>query len=801
MASTNAIQGAPSNLTNTIDGLTYLYSNGNTITGNYLNSNTNTSNVNTQIKLQYAGQFDIQDDTGLSAFNINDISRITTLARGQQSGAPVVGSDLTNKSYVDTQVGNPIQKTGTTTGLNGNAVLSTVSGSTFSFSDGSGNNLVVYGQNSTSSYTAGGIWTVYTSNSPTLALIQCVESTRITSFYNPQTSYTAIDPYDIPNKLYVDAAITSGTSGFWQKTGSIGLSGLYQLLASSSILFQNSSGTSLLTLSGSGVGINNGVLSGTTNLFTLYNTFGGSNQLLQIDSTGNLQNCPNLSYVYGGSGSTIKTTIPTAIGGQLQSLQWIRNTASPLGWRLNCDYEAKFAQSDIPITIPQLYSSTLNITNTNTDYITLKNTTNSVGDYMNIAFNHGSSNYSAYIQSYLDTGNNVYLRFFVTNNATSISSWFMSSTIASNISNLTSFANYFKISDASNHGIITSVSGLAINVSNALAGFFTSTGLSVYSAGTPIVFQGVSSGLDQIGFQRTSNNSNISFANVNYIAYATTNGAWLSNSLAGDLCLLTTTNNVRLGTNGSTRLSVLNNGNVGINNTAPSGKFHVSTGGFNSAVVTDWDSTWSVFSNTATSRSGGLGIGFNTNGTNTKVYYYNLAPNIAWLDSFHGANGYYFNSYGGSNVFNIAWLGTGIVYSNGGNLTNINPSDETLKCHINPMTNNLELILQLIPKSFHWKDEQVSKLNYGFIAQDVQKVIPLIVSEYKVPPKLDGPKVLNKYTGMLEDEPTESKLGLDTMSLIPFLVGAIKEQQVQINNQASQIERLMKLVESLAKSS
>ena len=374
MASTNAIQGAPSNLTNTIDGLTYLYSNGNTITGNYLNSNTNTSNVNTQIKLQYAGQFDIQDDTGLSAFNINDISRVTTLARGQQSGAPVVGNDLTNKSYVDTKVGNPINKTGTTTGLNGNAVLSTVSGSTFSFSDGSGNNLVVYGQNSTSCYTAGGIWTVYTSNSPTLALIQCVESTRITSFYNPQSSWAPSDFLDLTNKGYVDSAITTVTSGYWQKTGSIGLSGLYQLLASSSILFQNSSGTSLLTLSGSGCGINNPVITGVTNLFTLYNTYGGSNQLLQIDSAGNLQNCPNLSYTYAGVSSTILTTIPTAIGGQQQTLQWIRNTSSPQGWYLATAYISKFPQTDIPITIPLLYCSTL----TTTDWATSYNGTQAV---------------------------------------------------------------------------------------------------------------------------------------------------------------------------------------------------------------------------------------------------------------------------------------------------------------------------------------------------------------------------------------------------------------------------------------
>ena len=467
----------------TLDGLVSLdantiYVNGQPVTGLYLNSNTNTSNVNTQIKLTSSGQFDIQDANALSIFNIGSASRVITGSRFQQSGAPVTGNDLTNKTYVDSLALNAIQKIGTTTGLNGNAVLSTTSGATFSFSDGSGNNLVVYSQNSTSNYTAKGIWSVYTSNSPTVALIQCQESTRITSFYNPQTSWSATDALDIPNKAYVDSAISASTSGFWQKTGSIGLSGLYQLLASSSILFQNSSGTSLLTLSGSGVGINNGLLTGTTNLYTLYNTYGGSNQLLQIDSNGNLQNCPNLSYTYGGASSTILTTIPTAIGGQQQTLQWIRNTSSPQGWYLSSSYISKFPQTNIPITIPLLYSSSLTTTDTTTyNAITMNCNDTTAGTSMRMFFSHGTAGLlNSIIQSAVLSSSKTELRYY-TQNSSLLWDWSMSYNGTQAV--LETPQSYFYIGNNGNN-ISTASNGLSISTTairpNAPISYPTSTG-------------------------------------------------------------------------------------------------------------------------------------------------------------------------------------------------------------------------------------------------------------------------------------------------------------------------------------
>lgn len=58
--STNGIQGASSNLTNTIDGLSTIYSNGNEITGLYINSQAPTNDVNAVITLaQPSGVFQV----------------------------------------------------------------------------------------------------------------------------------------------------------------------------------------------------------------------------------------------------------------------------------------------------------------------------------------------------------------------------------------------------------------------------------------------------------------------------------------------------------------------------------------------------------------------------------------------------------------------------------------------------------------------------------------------------------------------------------------------------------------------
>ena len=107
-------------------------------------------------------------------------------------------------------------------------------------------------------------------------------------------------------------------------------------------------------------------------------------------------------------------------------------------------------------------------------------------------------------------------------------------------------------------------------------------------------------------------------------------------------------------------------------------------------------------------------------------------------------------------------LGTGTVYSTGGQLTSTNPSDERLKKDIKSYNYGLNEVLQLQPKTYYYKDDEESKLRkYGFIAQDVQEIMPELIDEFDV-----------------EDE---TYLGLNTDGIYVALVNAIKELKAEID--------------------
>ena len=82
------------------------------------------------------------------------------------------------------------------------------------------------------------------------------------------------------------------------------------------------------------------------------------------------------------------------------------------------------------------------------------------------------------------------------------------------------------------------------------------------------------------------------------------------------------------------------------------------------------------------------------------------------------------------------------------------PSDKTLKENIKPIDNALDKVEKLQGVTFDWKEQDITNLkeDIGFIAQDVQKVLPELVRENK-----DG------------------KLSVRHQGIIPVLLEAIKE--------------------------
>jgi len=96
-------------------------------------------------------------------------------------------------------------------------------------------------------------------------------------------------------------------------------------------------------------------------------------------------------------------------------------------------------------------------------------------------------------------------------------------------------------------------------------------------------------------------------------------------------------------------------------------------------------------------------------------------------------------------------------------------SDCRLKTDIAPISNALSIVTHLQGVRYHWCDDITCECHLGLIAQDVQKVLPEIVS-HSAPSEEDG-----KY-GITDD-----KLGLKYDKLTAILVEAIKEQQKQIH--------------------
>ena len=101
----------------------------------------------------------------------------------------------------------------------------------------------------------------------------------------------------------------------------------------------------------------------------------------------------------------------------------------------------------------------------------------------------------------------------------------------------------------------------------------------------------------------------------------------------------------------------------------------------------------------------------------------------------------------------------------------IHPSDIRLKEDITPIDDALEIIKQLKPKTYSFKNELVETIGlseqtqYGLIAQDVEKVLPEIVY---------GELALNA-------DDNEQYKAIDYDQLVPILIEAVKnlEQQVQ----------------------
>jgi hypothetical protein len=104
-------------------------------------------------------------------------------------------------------------------------------------------------------------------------------------------------------------------------------------------------------------------------------------------------------------------------------------------------------------------------------------------------------------------------------------------------------------------------------------------------------------------------------------------------------------------------------------------------------------------------------------------------------------------------------------------------SDIRYKKNLQPINNALQRITQLQGYNYYWKDkEQDTSLQSGVIAQEVQKIFPELVHA--------------------DDK---GYLSVNYVGLIPYLIQSTKEQQVQINNQSTEIRQQQDQINKLSK--
>lgn len=204
----------------------------------------------------------------------------------------------------------------------------------------------------------------------------------------------------------------------------------------------------------------------------------------------------------------------------------------------------------------------------------------------------------------------------------------------------------------------------------------------------------------------------------------------------------------RWNTGGTEKMRLNASGNLGIGTVSPLNKLHVQSS----------DVTTVYIESTASDNNGMLVLNANTNQN--------------WSSNWHEF--VYFRNQGN----NIG----GILGSNGGNMISYTTSsDYRLKTDLKGY-NGLDIVNKIKTYDYAWKRD--SSRMYGFMAHELQEVLPYIVSGTKDAVDANG-KIIPQ--------------SLDYSKLTPVLVKAIQEQDVIIKDQMEKLIKLNKEKESIEK--
>lgn len=316
---------------------------------------------------------------------------------------------------------------------------------------------------------------------------------------------------------------------------------------------------------------------------------------------------------------------------------------------------------------------------------------------------------------------------------------------------------------------VTYPSSRSIYANGAVLTATNSSVLPIASGGTALT----TFTANQIHYGSFSQSAGLTFDGTNLATTGTATAAKLiptGTSVTGNGMYLPATNSVGISTNGTNAVYINASQQVSIGSTGSSGRLYVVATG----------SQGGIFATAVNNH------GIYAEATGTGYGIYGRAYNISYGGAigFDSANTTYgILGYAGYGLYTNASINVnGTVYT----------SDRRLKENDQNITNALSQVMQLRAVSFDWKADSSRGLqkggvvsDYGFIAQEVETIMPNLVYSTTTPAR---PAEMTSQIS-LEEELGEYK-GIDYSRFVPFLTAAIQEQQALITQLTNRIAAL-----------
>jgi len=211
------------------------------------------------------------------------------------------------------------------------------------------------------------------------------------------------------------------------------------------------------------------------------------------------------------------------------------------------------------------------------------------------------------------------------------------------------------------------------------------------------------------------------------------------------------------------RVRIDSAGKVGIGNTAPFAKLHISNGTAGVSALDFEDvSSCAIFVDAVQNTNYFqplIGVGENATTFTAAISSYDAGGSAAQGLAFHTGNTNAITEAMRIDSSQDAHFDQDVIAFSS------TPSDIRLKENFEKIENGLDVVSKLEGHTFNWK-KSGDRLSAGFKAQEVEKILPHLVDEKKLPLKADDDK---EYKILRYEE------------MIPYLVEAIKEQQEEID--------------------